>query len=192
MKDAKGEKMRKLVVSESVTVDGVFDAETMGQWVTPYQSDERNECIRETFLASDALLFGRTTYDVYAWYWPGQKNNEYGIADRMNSIPKYVVSSTPLKAQWNNSTIIKENVAEEIARLKQKPGQDILIQGSATLVESLAQAGLIDEYKILVHPAIMGSGKRFFKDGMGMTKLKLVESKMLSLGVVLLCYEPAR
>ena len=105
---------------------------------------------------------------------------------------KYVVTSKPLQAQWNNSTIIKKNIVEEIAKLKQQPGQDILIEGSATLVESLAQAGLIDEYKLLVHPAIMGSGKRFFKDGMGMTKLKLVESKTLSLGVVLLCYEPTK
>jgi dihydrofolate reductase len=173
-----------------VTVDGIFDAETMGQWAAPYYSDERDEYVRETVLASDALLVGRTTYDLQAWYWPNQKNNEYGIADRMNSVPKYVVSSTPLKAQWNNSRIINENIVEEIGKLKQQPGQDILIQGSATLVESLAQAGLIDEYKLLVHPHIMGSGKRFFKDGMGMTKLKLVESKTLSLGVVLLCYEP--
>jgi dihydrofolate reductase len=175
-----------------VTVDGVFDAYTMGQWVYPFASDERDECIKKIVEASDALLLGRTTYDLQAYYWPSQKNNEYGIADRKNSIPKYVVSSTPLKAQWNNSRIIKENVVEEIGRLKQQPGQDILIEGSATLVQSLAQAGLIDEYKILIHPAIMGSGKRFFKEGMGMTRLKLVESKTLSLGVVLLCYEPAK
>ena len=184
--------MRKLVVSESVTVDGVFDAYTMGQWVTPYTSDERDECIRKIVLASDALLLGRTTYDLQAYYWPSQKNNEYGIADRKNSMPKYVVTSTPLKAQWNNSTIIKNNVVEEIATLKRQPGQDILIEGSATLVQSLMQADLIDEYNLLVHPVMMGSGKRFFKDGMGMTKLKLVESKTLSSGVVLLRYEPAK
>ena len=184
--------MRKIVVSESVTVDGIFDAETMGQWVYPHASDERDECIKKIVEASDTLLYGRTTYELHAPYWSGQKNNEYGIADRLNSVPKYVVSSTPLKAQWNNSTIIEKNVVEEIAKLKRQPGQDILIMGSAILVESLAQAGLIDEYKLLVHPAIMGSGKRFFKDGMGMTQLKLVESKTLSLGVVLLCYEPAK
>jgi len=104
-------------------------------------------------------------------------------------MPKYVVTSKPLQAQWNNSTIIS---VEEIATLKQQPGQNILIEGSATLVEALAQAGLIDEYKLLVHPSIMGSGKRFFKDGMGLTKLKLVESKPISLGVVLLGYEPTK
>ncbi len=177
--------MRKLVVSESVTVDGFCDS----QLFIPYQSDERNEYMRATVFASDTLLVGRATYDQLAPYWPTQKN---GMADKMNSVPKYVVSSTPLKAQWNNSSVIKENVVEEIGKLKQQPGQDILIIGSATLVQSLAQTGLIDEYKLLVHPVSASNGKRFFKDGTGLTKLKLVESKPLSLGVVLLSYEPAR
>ena len=184
--------MRKIVVSEGVTVDGIFDAQTMGQWAQPYYSYERDEFIRKLVLASDALLLGRTTYDLQVYYWPNQKADKYGIANHKNSMPKYVVTSRPLQAQWNNSTVIQENVVEAIAKLKQQPGQDILIEGSATLVESLAQAGLIDEYKLLVHPHIMGSGKRFFKDGMGMTRLKLVESQTLSLGVVLLCYEPAK
>lgn len=184
--------MRKIVVSESVTVDGVFDAETMGQWAQPYASDERDELVRGIVLAADALLLGRTTYDLQAWYWPGQKEDQYGIANHKNRMTKYVVTSTPLQALWNNSTIIKENVVEEIAKLKQQPGQDILIEGSATLVESLADAGLIDEYRLLVHPVIVGSGKRFFKEGMGMTRLKLVESRPLKSGVVLLCYEPKK
>ena len=181
--------MRKIVVSEGITLDGIFDAETMGQWAAPYYSDERDGFIRGVILAADALLLGRITYDLQAWYWPNQKGDKYGIANHKNSMPKYIVTSKPLQAQWNNSTIIN---VEEIAKLKQQPGQDILIEGSATLVESLAQAGLIDEYKLLIHPTIMGSGKRFFKEGMGMTKLKLVESKTLSLGVVLLCYEPTK
>jgi dihydrofolate reductase len=184
--------MRKIIVSEGVTVDGIFDAETMGQWAAPSYSDERDEYVRGIVLASDALLLGRTTYDLQAWYWPSQKEDKYGIANHKNSMPKYVVTSTPLQAAWNNSTIIERNVVEEIAKLKQQPGQDILIEGSATLVESLARAGLIDEYRLLVHPAIMGSGKRFFKDGSGPTNLKLVESKPLRSGVVLLRYEPAK
>jgi dihydrofolate reductase len=184
--------MRKIVVSESVTVDGIFDAETMGKCAAPYYSEERDEFIRGIVLASDTLLLGRTTYDLQAYYWPNQKEDKYGIANHKNSMAKYVVTSRPLQAQWNNSTIINQNVMDEIATLKQQPGQDILIEGSATLVESLAQAGLIDEYKFLVHPTIMGSGKRFFKEGMGMTKLKLVESKPISSGVVLLSYVPAR
>jgi dihydrofolate reductase len=181
--------MRKLFVSEWVTLDGVFDAETMEQWNSPYHSDERGEYIKEEILGSDALLIGRTTYELLAPYWSSLKNNEYGIADKLNSVPKYVVSSTLKKAEWNNSTIIKENVAGEIAKLKQQPGQDIRIAGSATLVQSLMEADLIDEYRFLVHPIIMGSGKPFFKDGMHMTRLKLVKTKTFSLGVILLCYQ---
>jgi dihydrofolate reductase len=184
--------MRKIIVSEGVSVDGIFDAETMGKWAAPYYSEERDEIVRGLILASDTLLLGRTTYDLQTWYWPNQKQDKYGIANHKNSMPKYVVTSKPLQAQWNNSTLIQNNVVEEIAKLKGQPGQDILIEGSATLVESLAQSGLIDEYKFLVHPSIVGSGKRFFRERMGLTKLKLVESKPISLGVVLLSYAPAK
>ena len=184
--------MRRIIVSESIAVDGIFEAETMGQWAVPFFSEEREEFIRGLVLTADALILGRTTYDIQAWYWPNQKADKYGIANHKNSIPKYVVTSRPLEAQWNNTTVIQGNVVEEIARLKQQPGKDILIEGSAALVQSLAQADLIDEYKLLVHPAIAGNGKRFFKDGMGLSKLRLVESKPLSLGVVALSYEPAK
>src|SRR6185503_14647771 len=104
---------------EGVSVDGIFDAATMGQWAAPSFSEEREELVRELVLASDALLLGRTTYDLQARYWPHQKEDKYGIANHKNSMPKYVVTSTPLQAQWNNSTIINQNVAEEIAKLKQ-------------------------------------------------------------------------
>jgi dihydrofolate reductase len=109
-----------------------------------------------------------------------------GIADKLNSVPNYVVSSTLEKAEWKNSTIIKENVVEELTKLKAQPGHEILIAGSATLVESLMKADLVDEYRFLVHPTIMGSGKRFFRDGMHTKGLKLVKTKTLSMGVVLL------
>ena len=122
--------MRKIIVS-----DGIFEAETMGQWAAPYYSEEREQLIRGTILASDTLLLGRTTYELQAWYWPKQKEDKYGIANHKNSMPKYVVTSRPLRAQWNNSTIIQRNVVEAIATLKEQPGQDILIEGSATLVE---------------------------------------------------------
>lgn len=184
--------MRRIIVSESVTVDGVFDAETMGQWAAPSYSEERDEFVRSIVLAADALLLGRTTYDIQAWYWPNQKGDKYGIANHKNSMPKYVVTSRPLQAQWNNTTVIQNEIVEEISRLKQQPGKDILIEGSATLVQALAQAGLIDEYKLLVHPSFIGSGKRFFREGTDLTRLKLVESKLLSQGVVALSYEPAK
>src|SRR5215212_9908814 len=182
--------MRKIIVSEGISVDGVFDAETMGQWAAPSFSEERDELVRGLVLASDALLLGRTTYDLQAWYWPNQKDDKYGIANHKNSMPKYVVTSKPLETQWNNSTILQNNMVEELARLKEQPGKDILIEGSATLVQALLQAGLMDEFRFMLHPVIVGRGKRFFRDGMDMTKLKLVESKPIRLGVVLLSYEP--
>ena len=184
--------MRKIIVSEGVSLDGVFDAQTMGQWAAPFYSEERDEIIRELVRASNALLLGRTTYDLQAWYWPNQKDDKYGIANHKNSMPKYVVTSKPLEAQWNNSTILQNNMVEELARLKEQPGKDILIEGSATLVQALLQAGLIDEFRFMLHPVIVGRGKRFFRDGMDMTKLKLVESKPIRLGVVLLSYEPIK
>ena len=113
--------MRKLVVSEWVTLDGVFDADTMKEWFEPYDSDGRRNCIRETVLASDAFLVGRVTYEMLAAYWPNQKNNKMGIADRLNSAPKYVVSSTLKKAEWNNSTIIEKNVVDLKERFVSRP-----------------------------------------------------------------------
>ena len=185
--------MRKIIVSEWVTLDGVFDADSMDQWFNPYHSDERAAYITETIHGSEALLLGEVTYEMLASYWPHQKNDAMGPASKLNSMSKYVVSAKLKKAQWNNSTIIKDakRVVEEITQLKQQPGGDILIPGSATLVQSLMETDLIDEYRFLVHPIVMGSGKRFFKDGMQITRLKLVKTKTLSLGVMLLCYQPA-
>ena len=184
--------MRKIIVSEWVTLDGVFDADRMEQWFTPYHSDERAAYITETIHGSEALLLGEVTYEMLASYWPHQKNDAMGPASKLNSMPKYVVSAKLKKAQWNNSNIIKENVVEEITKLRQQPGGDILIPGSATLVQSLMETDLIDEYRFLVHPIVMGSGKRAFKDGMVTTKLKLVKTKTFSLGVILFCYQPEK
>lgn len=181
--------MRKVVVSEWMTLDGVFDGDIMDQWFFPYDSDERRAYIKETVLACDAILFGRKTYEMLAPYWSVRKNNEDGLADKLNSVSKYVVSSTLKKAEWNNSTIIKDNVVAEIIKLKQQSGREIQIEGSATLVQSLMEADLIDEYRFLVHPIILGSGKRFFKDG-NKAPLKLVEAKALSSGIILLRYQP--
>lgn len=183
--------MGKLIVSAWMTLDGVFDAEKMPQWFNPYDSPSRQDYIRDGILAADALLLGRTTYEMLAPYWSTLKNNEMGVADKLNSVPKYVVSSKLEKADWNNSTIIRENIVAEISRLKEKPGGEIQIEGSATLVRSLMDAGLIDEYRFLVHPVIMGSGKRFFKEGMRNPVLKLMKTQTLGKDVMLLCYQPA-
>ena len=176
--------MRKLVVSAWVTLDGVFDADTMPQWFMPFQSDDRIKHIKGVIEACGAIVLGRTTYEMLGPYWSSQKNDEQGPAAKLNSVPKHVVSTTLKKAEWNNSTVIKDNVEKEIAKLKDGSGGDILVLGSAALVQSLTGTGLIDEYRILVHPVILGSGKRFFTEGMAMTKLKVLETKRLEMGVV--------
>ena len=117
--------------------------------------------------------------------------DEGGFADRINSIPKYVVSTTLKELEWNNSHLMKGNIAEEVAKLKQQEGKDILVAGSGELVHMLMQHDLIDEYRIMVHPVVLGSGKRLFRDGSDTTVLRLVDTKTFSSGVVVLSYQPA-
>ena len=180
--------MRNLVVSEWITLDGVFDAETMSQWFMPYDSVSRQEWIREGILSSDAILFGRKTYEMLAPYWSRMKNNEMGISDKLNSVSKYVASSTLKRADWENTTIISGDLIESISQLKQLPGRTIQIEGSAELVGHLQAAGLVDEYQLLVHPVIMGSGKRFFREGNAPKGLTLKASRTLDHGVLALTY----
>lgn len=177
-----------MVVFEWITLDGIFDAGTMDQWFFPYDSVGRQAFITDCIMGSDTLLLGRTTYEMLAPYWSALKNNEMGIADKLNSVAKYVVSSTLKKAEWNNTTIIPDNVIAAITRLKQQPGGQMLVQGSAVLAQSLTAAGLVDEYRFLMHPVIMGSGKRFFLDGMQTKGLQLAKTELLDTGVIALTY----
>jgi dihydrofolate reductase len=181
--------MRKIIVLERITLDGIFDAASMSEWDHPYHSDERAEVISRGIQDSDAYLLGRTTYEMLAPGWSALKNNEYGIADKLNSMKKYVVSSSLKKAEWNNSEIISDNVFEEIGKLKQQPGQSILVHGSAQLVQGLLAADLVDELQLLVHPFVWGRGKKLFRDGAQTLKLELIEAKSLELGAVLLRYQ---
>lgn len=183
--------MGKIIVSEWLTLDGIFDADLMAQWFAPFDSEDRRKYIVGTMDACNAILLGRTTYDMLAPYWSQLKNNEDGLADKINSVKKYVVSSTLKKADWNNTTIINEDVIGEIRKIKQESLSEIHIEGSATLVQSLAAANLIDEYRFLVHPIIVGAGKRFYKDGMNTPGMKVIRTETLDKGVVLLCYQPA-
>jgi dihydrofolate reductase len=183
--------MKKIIASEWISLDGVFDASLMGEWNAPYHSDSRADYIREGILSCDAMLYGRKTYEMLAPYWSALKNNEMGVADKLNNAPKYVVSSTLQKADWGDSTIIRGNIAQEIEKLKSSAGGDILVQGSATLVRSLLGAGLVDELRLLVHPIIMGKGERFFRDGMH-AGLQLTNTRTLDLGVIALQYQPKK
>jgi|SRR5215204_1629561 len=179
--------MRKVVASEFMSLDGVM--ESPEKWQFPYFNDEMGEALGTQMFASDALLLGRATYEEFAGAWPSRSGDPF--SEYMNNVPKFVVSTTLRKAEWNNSTLIKENIAEEITKLKQQPGKNISITGSGTLVQSLMQADLIDEYQLLVCPVVVGSGKRLFEDEGDQKALKLVDSKIFSTGVVYLAYQPA-
>ena len=196
--------MRRIIVSEFVTLDGVMEAPE--KWTFSFWNEEIGKFKSDELFASDALLLGRITYRIFADAWPsltdeedwkrvkeaggeaGAKPKGNPFADRMNSIRKYVVSTTLEKAEWNNSRLIKENVVEEVSKLKKQPGRDILIAGSGSLVRTLMQNDLVDEYRLLVYPVVLGSGKRLFEEG-DSANLELVEAKTFSSGVVLLRYQ---
>ncbi|MBI5667211.1 MAG: dihydrofolate reductase family protein [Chloroflexi bacterium] len=180
--------MRKIIACEFLTLDGVMEASE--QWQPAYVTEDVAEVMTSHILGADGTLLGRVTYEMFVGYWPLQTHNEFGIADKLNSEPKYVVSSTLQKADWNNTTVIKGNVAEEIVRLKQQPGGYIRLVGSATLVQSLTGAGLIDEFWLLVHPLVRGRGRRLFNEAMETISLKLVEARPFRSGVALLRYQP--
>ena len=189
--------MRKLIASEFVTLDGVMEApghdehrDGRNAWALALAGEEQQEYkIAELDPPVDALLMGRVTYQIFAAFWPSAPRDE-GFADRMNSIRKYVVSRTMKKAEWSNTTIISGNAVEEVAKLKQQPGGGIVIYGSADLVNSLMKQDLIDEYRLMVFPIVLGSGKRLFRDGNDTKHLRLVETRPFSSGVVLLTYQP--
>jgi dihydrofolate reductase len=180
--------MSKVVVTMFLSLDGVLDEPQ--NWSFPYWNDEIAKFKTDELFATAAHLLGRVTYEGFAAAWPS-RSDEAGFADRMNSLPKHVVSTTLEKAEWHNSTIIKEDVVDEISQLKQQYDQDILVAGSATLVQTLMEHDLVDEYRLLVYPIVLGKGKRLFQEGSG-ANLKLVESQEFDTGVVLLRYQPDR
>jgi dihydrofolate reductase len=182
--------MRKVIASELVSLDGVM--EKPEEWSFSYSNEEMAEANAAGMAGSDAMLLGRVTYEEFAAFWPYQNSAEQPFTDYLNDTPKYVVSTTlqePL--EWQNSILIKGNLAEEIARLKEQPGKDITIIGSGTLVRSLLADDLLDELRLMVHPIVVGSGKRLFEDWSDQKSLELVDSKVFSTGVLYLTYRPA-
>jgi dihydrofolate reductase len=181
--------VRRVIVSEFVSLDGVFEAPD--QWHFPYFDEEMGQEIQAAMGQADAMLMGRVNYEEWADFWPQQYPEENPAAGFMNGVRKYVVSTTlkePLG--WDNSTLIKENVAEEIARLKRQTGGDISISSSGSLVRSLLRDGLIDELRLMVHPVVVGSGKRLFEEGGDQIALELVDFRTFSTGVLYLTYRP--
>ena len=190
--------MRKIVVSEFVSLDGVVEdpggAEKFkhGGWSFKFLDDQVPKYKLDEVFASDALLLGRITYEGFAKAWPSRKD-DMGFADKMNNMPKYVVSTTLKKLDWNNSRLIKSNVVEEVKKLKQQPGKEILVYGSGKLVNTLLKHDLVDELRLMVHPVVLGSGRRLFDDNAETMKvLKFADSKTFPSGIILLSYHPAK
>jgi dihydrofolate reductase len=187
--------MGRIVVTEFVSLDGVMEdpggAESFrhGGWSFEVsRGDEGNQFKLDETLSSEALLLGRATYEGFAAAWPSREGE---FADKFNTMPKYVVSSTLEEPEWNNSTVLKGDVAEEVAKLRQEQDGDIVVHGSARLVQTLLERDLVDELRLMVFPVVLGSGKRLF-DGLSDKKpLRLVESKVVGDGVAILIYEPA-
>ena len=180
--------MRKVVASLFVSLDGVMEAPE--QWHMPYFNEEMGAVIGQSLSTTDAFLLGRRTYEEWAGYWPDQPVDGNPMAAAINGLPKYVASTTLDEVTWQNSTLLRNDVAGEVAKLKEQPGKDLSISGSATLVRSLLRDGLLDELRLMVHPVVLGSGGRLFENGTGRTGLELVASKSFSTGVLDLAYRP--
>lgn len=178
--------MRRVVVTEFLSLDGVMEEPS---WTAPYWGDDIATFKRDELFASDALLLGRVTYQGFASAWPEQTDAQ-GFADRMNSLPKYVVTTTLAQLEWN-ARRIEGDLAPAVAALKRQGGGDLLVGGSAQLAQTLTQHDLVDEYRLLVYPVVLGTGKKLFQDG-AQTRLKLVESQAMQSGVVALIYQPDR
>jgi dihydrofolate reductase len=191
--------MSKVVVSEFVSLDGVMEdpggAEGFehGGWTFQFdRGPEGNKFKLDELFAADALLLGRVTYQGFAKAWPSITDDE-GFADKMNSMRKYVVSTTlsDAEATWNNTTVIRGDAVAEIARLKAQPGGDLLVAGSRQLAQTLVERGLVDEYRLMVFPIVLGSGKRLFQDVGTVARLALRDATTAGSGIVLLTYQPA-
>ena len=187
----------RLIATSFVTVDGVmegpgFDEHRDGRnaWALRVQDKETEQYNIDLVRGADAILVGRTTYQIWAAFWPTAEGGDQWLSRRMNEIPKYVVSNTMERADWNNTTILRGDVAGEITRLKEQPGGELVMYGSADLLAELMKHNLVDEYRLLLYPLVLGSGKHLFRDRIDTQYLRLTQSRVFSSGVVLLVYEP--
>jgi dihydrofolate reductase len=177
--------MRNLIVTEFVSLDGVMENPA---WTFPYWNDEIAAFKGEETSAGEPILLGRVTYEGFAAAWPGREDPG---ADYFNGTRKYVVSTTLDTVEWNNSTLIKENVVEEITKLKAEDGPDIVVHGSGKLVQTLIENDLVDRYRLLIYPVVLGKGQRLFAEG-ATAKFELLDSRSFGSGVTALVYAPDR
>jgi dihydrofolate reductase len=187
--------MGRIVVTEFVSLDGVIedpggaeDFEHGGWSFEINRGDEGDKFKLDEALESEALLLGRVTYEGFAAAWPSRKGE---FADKFNNMPKYVVSSTLGEPEWNNSTVLEGDVVEEVSKLRQQHDGDVVVHGSARLVQTLVDHDLVDELRLMVFPIVLGSGKRLFGDASDKKPLRLVDSKTVGDGVAILTYRPA-
>jgi dihydrofolate reductase len=180
--------MRKLIVTENITLDGSI--EMLGDWFDPQkQDDDLLEEVRRQDAESDAMLLGRQTFEDFRSYWPNQSDDATGITAYLNNVPKYVVSKTMTDPEWENSTVLTGDPVKGARTLKAEPGKDIVLTGSISLAHSLIAAGVVDEYRLFVYPAVQGRGRRLFPDGISISELTLIEPpKSFPSGVSLMCY----
>ena len=180
--------MRRLIVTENSSLDGIIAP--MDGWFDPAAADaDVTAANQEHRDAADGLLLGRQTYQDLYGFWPHQHDDRTGISDYLNQVPKYVLSRTLVTADWENTTVLRGDLAEEVAALKAQSGDDIVVTGSVSVVQALAPTGLVDLYRLWIYPAVQGYGRRLFTDGV-QTGLKLTDSRTFASGVVLLEYRP--
>jgi len=179
----------RLVATEYLSLDGVF--EEPGHWSGPWFNDEAGQFKWDELQASDAQLLGRRTYEGFASAWPTMEGvGEFGV--KMNTMPKYVVSSTLKNPEWSGTRVIGGDVGDEVRKLKNLPGQDLLLAGSGQLFNALMEMNLIDVYRFMVHPVVLGKGKRLFAQSVDQMPLKLTDTRRLASGIVILELEPEK
>jgi dihydrofolate reductase len=194
--------MGTLTIATFMTLDGVMQAPggpdedrdsgfEHGGWSFPYFSEDMGEVINDAFAQAEAILLGRRTYEIFAASWPNFPDKDDPVASRLNTLPKYVVSTTLEKADWEPTTIVRGDVPAEVAQLKEQYAGEIQVHGSAGLAQTLHAHGLIDEYRLFIEPVVLGTGKRLFEAGAAPTALRLVESTPMGKGAVLATYRPA-
>lgn len=180
--------VRKVVAGLFISLDGVV--ESPDQWQFDNFDKDMGTAMAAHIAQEDAILLGRTTYQEWEGYWPTSKDEPY--ASHINNTPKYVFSYTLDRVEWGNSMLVKGPLADEVTRLKQQPGKHIGVAGSPSIVRSLLQDNLLDELTLMIHPVVVGKGKRLFNDVGDLKRLKLVDSKITSTGVAILTYRPAQ
>ncbi|MFH5821470.1 dihydrofolate reductase family protein [Georgenia sp. AZ-5] len=194
--------MRKVVMAAFLTLDGVMQAPggpeedtdggfEYGGWTFPFADEEFGRIVTGTFAEMGGLLLGRRTYDIFAGYWPQHADPDDPVATALNDWPKYVASTTLTEPTWQNTTVLQGDVPEAVRELKEQDGGNLLIQGSSQLVQTLMAHDLVDEYRLITFPVVVGSGKRLFPDGCPARGLRMVESKTTAAGAVYARYELA-